>query len=99
MITKEEILDFLRQQKPLFEKEYQVSKIGLFGSYARGEQHADSDIDLLIEFKSGTADLYGKKEKIRQIVKTRFSQNVDLAREKYLKPYFKNQILQSAIYA
>ena len=42
MITKEEILDFLRQQKPLFEKEYQVSKIGLFGSYARGEQHADT---------------------------------------------------------
>ena len=99
MISKEEILNYLREQKPILEKEFQVTKIGLFGSYARDEQQEDSDIDLLIEFQPNTEDLYDKKEKIRLIVRTRFGREVDLAREKYLKPYYKKQILRSAIYA
>jgi predicted nucleotidyltransferase len=99
MITKEEILSYLKEQKPVFEREYKVVKIGLFGSYARGEQKENSDIDLIVEFKPGTEDLSEKKERIKSVVKSRFNRDVDLAREKYLKPYFRQQILQSAIYA
>lgn len=99
MVTKEEILIYLREQKPILEKEYRVSKIGVFGSYARDEQTEESDIDLLIEFLPDTEDLSEKKEKIKLIVRTKFGRDVDLAREKYLKPYYKKQILRSAIYA
>ena len=99
MIAVEEILDFLKEQKPVFERDLKVIKIGLFGSYARGEQTESSDIDLIVEFKPGTEDLATKKEQIKFAVKSRFNKDVDLAREKYLKPYFKKQILQSAIYA
>jgi predicted nucleotidyltransferase len=30
-----------------------VRRLGLFGSFVRGEQHADSDIDVLVEFEQG----------------------------------------------
>ena len=44
-----EIIDILSRNKSLLRK-YHVLKIGLFGSYARGDQIYGSDIDLLVEF-------------------------------------------------
>lgn len=99
MISKENILSYLTDIKPMLESRYHVSKIGLFGSFARNEQTEASDIDLIVEFKPQTENLPEKKEAIRQLVGSQFHRKVDLAREKYLKPYFKKQILQSAVYA
>jgi|GEM_PF-5888082 len=42
----------LKEVKPLFEKEYAVNKIGIFGSYARDEQYGNSDIDIIVEFST-----------------------------------------------
>ena len=42
-MTKEEILKILTDDKPLLQKQFKVSKIALFGSYARGDQRQDSD--------------------------------------------------------
>ncbi len=98
MIRKEEILDFLRVKKADFQKDFNITKLGLFGSFARDEQAEDSDIDLLVEFEPNTENLYDKKSRIRQIVSEAFDKQVDLCREKYIKPYFRQQILQSAIY-
>jgi predicted nucleotidyltransferase len=36
--------------KKKLHKEYGVSNIEVFGSYVRGEQHEDSDLDVLVEF-------------------------------------------------
>jgi len=47
-VTKEEILTFLREHKDELRQKYAVTKIGLFGSYARGTAHQNSDIDLAI---------------------------------------------------
>ena len=49
MITKEEILKSLAKDKPELERRFKVSKLALFGSYARGEQRPDSDVDILVE--------------------------------------------------
>ena len=49
MITKEEILKSLAKDKPELQGQFMVSKIALFGSYARGEQQQDSDVDILVE--------------------------------------------------
>ena len=50
--TKQEILNVLDEHRADL-RELGVSKIGLFGSFVRGEQHPDSDIDLLVEFEPG----------------------------------------------
>jgi len=49
VITKEEILKTLAKDKAELQKRFKVSKIALFGSYARGDQQAGSDVDILVE--------------------------------------------------
>ena len=51
MITERTILELLEVELPSLRREYSVTKIGLFGSYARNEQEEGSDVDLLIDFK------------------------------------------------
>ena len=49
MYTLEQILVKLRQYKPDLQRKYPVSKLGVFGSYARGEATENSDIDIAVE--------------------------------------------------
>ncbi len=49
MKTREEVLDILAREKPFLQRRYKVSGIALFGSYARGEQTEQSDVDILVE--------------------------------------------------
>ena len=46
----DEIRNAFSFQKPRLEKEYCVKEIGIFGSYARGEQNKKSDLDVLVDF-------------------------------------------------
>jgi len=48
-VAKEEILKELAQNKQELQKRFKVSKIALFGSFARGDQQAGSDVDILVE--------------------------------------------------
>ena len=98
MINKSEILSFLKGRKEELLSEYQLVKIGLFGSFARNEGTENSDIDLIVEFQPNTENLSEKKSKLKNLVKNHFDRDVDICREKYIKPYFKAQILKSAIY-
>ena len=43
-------IKILRQHLPEIREKYSVSYLGVFGSYVRGEQTSDSDLDLLVEF-------------------------------------------------
>ena len=51
MLTKEIITEILREKYPYLMSEYGVKRIGLFGSYAKGLQDEDSDIDIIAEFE------------------------------------------------
>ena len=50
METKEQILALLQDEKHFLESTYKVKRIGLFGSFANGQNDSGSDIDLLVEF-------------------------------------------------
>ncbi|MCF6170087.1 MAG: nucleotidyltransferase domain-containing protein [Bacteroidales bacterium] len=81
------------------EKEYNLIKIGIFGSIARGEQNEQSDIDLIVEFKKDTPDLFSIKQRLKNEIQSQFNLPVDICREKYIKPIFKQQILSETKYA
>jgi len=49
--SKQEIIDFLKSHKDLFASEFSVQKLGIFGSYARGEESQESDIDIVVELE------------------------------------------------
>jgi predicted nucleotidyltransferase len=98
MKERDEILAFLRDRKKDLFLEYQLVKIGLFGSFVTDSVTDKSDIDLLVEFQPNTDNLSEKKSKIKEVIGKQFNREVDLCREKYIKPYFKSQILKSVIY-
>ncbi|MCX6302730.1 MAG: nucleotidyltransferase family protein [Bacteroidia bacterium] len=99
MKTRDQILTFLSQNKKLFQDKYHIVRIGLFGSYARGEQNANSDIDLLVEFEENTQDLYDLKLQIKDFFQIQLGIEIDICREKYIKPRIKDAILKETVYA
>jgi len=50
MKNLKEIERIIKIHKPLLKEKYQVKRIGIFGSYVRGEQDKTSDLDVLVEF-------------------------------------------------
>ena len=99
MADSNQILSYLLTNKKRLEKEYHLIKIGIFGSFARGEESAESDIDLIVEFEDNTPDLFGVKQRLKEEIQIRFNRPVDICREKYIKPMFKAQILSEVRYA
>ena len=98
MADKNKILQYLTANKQSISRKYHLKKIGIFGSYARSEQTPKSDLDLLVEFEDNTPDLSETKELLRNEMQSVFNVNVDICREKYIKPIFRKHILSEAIY-
>ena len=98
MIEGKDILDFLRLKKDDFFTEVSLTKLGLFGSFAKNHSAEVSDIDLMIEFEEKAQNLYHKKRALRKLLQEQFNRNVDICREKYLKTYYRDRILQEVIY-
>jgi uncharacterized protein len=99
MTNKDQILSFISQNKRLLLEKFHITRIGLFGSYARGEQKDTSDIDLLVEFEENTQDLYDLKLQLKEFFRDRFGIEIDICREKYIKPRVKTSILKETVYA
>ena len=99
MTTRDQILSFISQNKSQFRDKFHIVRMGLFGSYARGEQKEKSDIDLLVEFEENTQDLYELKLQLKDLFKERFGIEVDICREKYIKSRIKKTILKETVYA
>ena len=51
MLTKKKVIEILRKEFPYLYSKYGVKRIGLFGSFAKGTQKANSDIDIVVEFE------------------------------------------------
>ncbi len=95
-MTKNEILEYLSNQKENFNSKYQISNVILFGSYAKEKNRKDSDIDIAIDTKlSDYFLLYDLKEDLEN----RFRTKVDLVRMRdKMNPFLKKRILKEGIY-
>lgn len=98
MKTRDQILSFLTQNKKLFRDKFHIIRIGLFGSYARGDQNIRSDIDLIVEFEENTQNLYDLKLQLKEFFLKNLGIEVDICREKYIKPRIKKSILKETFY-
>ena len=98
MIQKHDILIFLSNNKELFHKQFNIDKIGIFGSFARNEQTENSDIDIIIVMSDNTEEIFEKRLALRELISKYFSRQVDVCHEKAIKPIFKSMILKEAIY-
>lgn len=76
-------------------KEYKVTKAGLFGSYARGEQKKKSDVDILIEIGSW-ADLFDIIH-LKGLLEKSLKRKVDLVEYACIRKELKKSILNDEI--
>jgi hypothetical protein len=98
MYSQNQILDFLKTQKPFLANNYRVSKLGVFGSYAKGTQTVDSDIDIILEFEEGTENLLEKRLLLEAFFQSNLGLKVDIARERFLRQSVRDKILNHAIF-
>lgn len=89
-ITGDAILEELRRQKSELSRTYHIRSIGIFGSFARGEERDDSDIDILVSFDRpvGWAVFSLERE-----LEGSFGRRVDLVTQDALKPELRSSIL------
>lgn len=74
---------------------YGASNLAVFGSVARDEATADSDIDLLIDLPDGIS-LFDRAE-LKGELEDLLRQKVDLIRRRNLKPTLRSQVDAEAI--
>ena len=72
-----------------------VVRAGIFGSYARGEQNKNSDVDVLIKFKGDISLL--KVIGIEHEIKKKIKRDIDLITYRSLNPLLKDQILKEEV--
>jgi uncharacterized protein len=91
MLTKEEIKNKLRQNVNIL-KEYNVNRIGIFGSYVKGNYTEKSDIDLLLGF-SNTISLL-QYVHLSDSITSFLNHDVDVITIDGIKPLLKDSILK-----
>ena len=90
MEPTEDISTRLAQLKPRLEQEYPISELGIFGSYARGEQESDSDLDILVAFDKPVTlfDLVRLENELAE----EFGIEVNLVTKDSLKPRIETRV-------
>jgi uncharacterized protein len=95
MLTRDDIIQKLKAHKEELQAKFPLKSIALFGSYARGDQSEESDIDVLVEFSEPVGmefiDLLLELEKI-------FNQKVDLVSKRGIKSHYLPYIEDDLIY-
>ena len=93
--TIEEIKSILQNSKDFIEEKYFVENFLLFGSYAKNSQTAESDIDLLVNFKR-PIDMFDFID-LQDYLSGLFNKKIDLGTKNSLKSFIKDKVLKEAI--
>ncbi len=96
MNSIDHIIRIIAESSEQLRSEFGVIEIGIFGSVVRGEQDAESDIDILVEFDRpiGFVRFMRLEKRLADLV----GMPVDLVTKKALKPHIGKRILQEVRY-
>ena len=96
-LNKEIILATIRNDLPALEKKYGVTSIGLFGSFVKNKQTAESDIDFFVELKEPLANnFFG----LWDYLEKKLNHKIDIVRKgEHLRKTFINTIEKEIVYA
>ncbi len=94
----DEIISFLRLNRGLLNKGFGVIRIGIFGSFAKGEQTVKSDIDMVVEMDKDKKNIHNFL-KLKRFLEKEMERKIDLGFEHSLKPAIKEKVIKQIIYA
>jgi hypothetical protein len=91
-------LSLLKQHEKEIKNRFGVDRIGIFGSFIRGEEKPGSDVDVLVEFRKGekTFDHYMD---LKFYLEDLFGRKVDLVMKEAIKRRLREPILSEVVYA
>lgn len=96
MSKLESVEETLRRNKPELERRYGVTRIGVFGSYARQEEDEDSDIDILVELSEPLGwELLDLQDHLEFLL----GRNVDLVTTKALRDELSATVMEEVVFA
>lgn len=96
IIHRDLALETLKKYKNDFEKQYGVTKIGIFGSVARDEAKDESDVDIVVEM--GKPDLFYMVH-IKETLEKEFQRPVDIIHNRdKMNTFLKERINMEAVY-
>ena len=95
--TKREILEVITDHSEEL-TELGVRKVGLFGSFVRGEQTAGSDVDLLVQFEPNKKT-FDNFMQLSSLLENLLQRRVELVTTEALSPYIGPHILEEVEYA
>lgn len=95
-MQREEILSLLAQFRDRRAKEFGITRIGIFGSLARGEATDASDVDVVVELeRPDLLLLVGIKQELEELLQ----RPVDVVQyRERMNPFLKKRILRDAVY-
>jgi predicted nucleotidyltransferase len=96
--TLTEIKGILKKHETELKKRYGIKKIGIFGSYLRGEAREKSDLDILVEFEQGVDIRLLKFVGMENYLSDLLGVKVDLVEKSALKPRIGKYILKEVVY-
>jgi predicted nucleotidyltransferase len=95
-MNRDEVLQILREYQDKLDERYGVRSLALFGSVARNEATASSDIDLLVEFNRpiGLFEFFALQDELESLLNC----SVDIGTVDSLKPRVRARVLEEAVY-
>jgi len=97
ILSNTEIIDILMSDKTFLYKKFGVINIGLFGSYAKGKQNIESDIDILVELKEPRFEWLAG---LQIYLEAKFGRKIQLVRKgKNVNHRFVQKVERDVIYA
>lgn len=91
-------LSLLRQHVQEIRDTFGVEQIGIFGSFVRGEETPESDVDVLVEFCDGE-ETFDHYMDLKFYLENLFGRKVDLVMKDAIKPRLREPILSEVEYA
>ncbi|WP_319506281.1 nucleotidyltransferase family protein [uncultured Methanolobus sp.] len=94
-MDKDTIKKIIRDKAPEIKTKFKADVVGIFGSYARGEQHSGSDVDVLVRFDKGATllDLVGLSDYLEELLCV----PVDVVSEKALHPMMRDDVMNELV--
>jgi len=96
MRSLDEIKQRLTAHKSMLQSKYKINRLGIFGSYVRGEQEDESDLDILIDYEEAPSLI--TLIEIENQLSDLLGVTVDLVTRKGIKPQLRKYILEEVVY-
>lgn len=92
-----EIIDYFKKNRSVIHERFGVTRLGIFGSFARDEQTFSSDIDIIIEMEKDKKNIHNFLQ-LKRFLEKELERKIDMGFEHSLKPIIKEKIGKQIIY-